>query len=81
LGNWASGKYLLLFGFILLAAGILVAYSSLGMVQQNYFGSDGSTLSDSSVILLVGVLVGVVGALFFLVGLFSVTSRPRRLYY
>ena len=78
MGNWASEKHLLLLGFILLAADLLVAYSSMGMVQQNYFGSDSS---DSSVTLLVGVLVLVVGTIFLLTGLFSATSGRRRLYY
>jgi len=81
MGNGAFGGYLSLFGFVLLVIGILVAYSSVGMVQQNSFNSDYSTLSDASIILLIGTMVGVVGAALLLIGFLSAKRELRHPYY
>jgi hypothetical protein len=81
MGNGAFGGYLSLFGFVLLVIGILVAYSSVGMVQQNSFNSDYSTLSDASIILLIGAMVGVAGAALLLIGFLSPKHELRHPYY
>jgi len=81
MGNGAFGGYLSLFGFVLLVIGIIVAYSSVGMVQQNSFSSDYSTLSDASLILFIGAMVGVVGAVLLLIGFLSPKRELRHLYY
>ena len=78
MGNGAFGGYLSLFGFVLLVIGILVTYSSAGMVQQNSFNSDYSTLSDASIILLIGTMVGVV---LVLSGFLSAKRELRHPYY
>lgn len=81
MGNGAFGGYLSLFGFVLLIIGILVAYSSVGMVQQNSFNSDYSTLSDAAIILLIGAMVGVAGAALLLIGFLSPKRELRHPYY
>jgi uncharacterized membrane protein len=81
MGNGAFGGYLSLFGFVLLVIGILVAYSSVGMIQQNSFNSDYSTLSNASIILLIGAMVGVAGAALLLIGFLSAKRELRHPYY
>jgi hypothetical protein len=81
MGNGGRLADISLFGFVLLVIGILVAYSSVGMVQQNSFNSDYSTLSDASIILLIGTMVGVVGAALLLSGFLSAKRELRHLYY
>ena len=81
MGNGGRLADISLFGFVLLVIGILVAYSSVGMVQQNSFSSDYSTLSDASLILFIGAMVGVVGAALLLSGFLSAKRELRHLYY
>jgi hypothetical protein len=51
------------------------------MVQQNSFSSDYSTLSNASIILLIGAMVGVAGAALLLIGFLSAKRELRQLYY
>jgi hypothetical protein len=75
MNNKASSRYLSIFGVVLLVIGILVAYLSVNMVQ------DDSALSSSSIMLLLGVLAGVVGVALFLVGFFNTKHRTSYPYY
>ncbi len=74
--NKAASVYLSIFGFVLLVTGILVAYLSVNMVQ-----SDDSALASSSITLLIGALVGVVGVALLLVGFFNTKRRTGYSYY
>ena len=69
--NRAFGVYLSICGFVLLVIGILVAYLSVNMVQSN-----DSALAGSSITLLLGALIAVVGATALLIGFFSGKRRP-----
>lgn len=51
------------------------------MVQQNSFNSDYSTLSDASIILFIGAMVRVVGAVLLLSGFLSPKRELRHPYY
>jgi len=72
----ALTMYLSIFGFILVVAGLFVAYSSVSMVQ-----ADDAAFAGSSLELLVGALVAVVGAMLLLIGFFSAKRRTRLMYY
>jgi hypothetical protein len=76
LGNGAFGGYLSLLGFILIVIGILIAYLSVGMISSDY-----SALSDSAIVLLIGVMVGVVGIVLLLFSFLSGRRALRHLYY
>ena len=73
--NKAFSGYLSIFGFVFLVISILVAYLSVNMVQ-----SDDSALAGSSIMLLVGGLIGFVGLVLLLYG-FSTTKRRSYPYY
>lgn len=71
----AFGVYISIFGFVLIFIGILVAYLSVNTVQ-----SGDLSLSGSSMMLLIGVMAGVVGAVLLLMGFFK-PQRRSYLYY
>jgi hypothetical membrane protein len=76
MNNKAFGGYTAVFGFALLIIGMLVAYLSIYRVQ-----ADDSALASSAITLLVGVLVGLVGLVLLLIGLFNTKRQTRYLYY
>jgi hypothetical protein len=80
MGNAISG-YTSLFGFILIIIGFIVAYASVGMVNQTSFGSDYSALSNSAMMLLLGAMLGVAGVMILLLSFLSGKREIRRLYY
>lgn len=73
--NKAFSLYMSVFGFALLVAGLIVAYSSLNTMQTSYVA-----LADSSIVLLCGVLVSVAGGALLLIGLFASKRATRRIY-
>jgi len=74
--NKGYSRYFPIFGFIFLFVGILVAYLSVNMVQ-----SDDSALAGSSIMLLIGAMIALVGMMFLLLGFFSTKHRTSYLYY
>jgi hypothetical protein len=80
LNNWSLNVYLAFFGFIVLIIGLVLCWASAGVTQQSSFDSS-SALSGSSVELLVGCFVALIGAVFLLLGLLSSTRKRHPLYY
>lgn len=74
------GPYLV-FGLIFVLVGVVVAYSSVGMVQNGGSFGSASVLPYSAMILLVGGFIMVVGLLLLLLGFLSSTRKHPLLYY
>lgn len=72
----AVSMYMSVFGFVLFVSGLIVAYSSINMMQTSY-----EALAESSIVLLCGVLVSVVGGALLLIGFFTSKRATRRIYY
>ena len=72
----AFSMYMSVFGFVLFVAGLIVAYSSINIIQTSY-----AAMADSSIVLLCGVLVSVFGGALLLIGFFASKRGTRRIYY
>jgi protein-S-isoprenylcysteine O-methyltransferase Ste14 len=76
LNNRGFSGYIWVLGFFLLIVGFSVGYLSVNMVQW-----DDSALTGSSIMLLIGALLAVVGVVLLLIGFLTAKSRTRLLYY
>ena len=76
MNNRGFSGYIWVLGFFLLIVGFSVSYLSVNMVQW-----DDSALTGSSIMLLIGALLAVVGVVLLLIGFLTVKSRTRLLYY
>jgi uncharacterized membrane protein len=76
-----SFGFCLVFGFILVIAGVIVAYLSAGIVQNAGSYVSPSALPNSATTLFVGGFIVLVGLLLLLVGFLSSTRKHLLLYY
>ena len=76
-----SFGFYLVFGFIFVLVGTVVAYLSAGMVQNGGSFGSASILPDSATTLFVGGFIVLVGLLLLLLGFLSSTHKRPLLYY
>ncbi len=74
------GPYLV-FGFIFVLVGVVVAYLSVNMVQNGGSFGSASVLPNSAITLFLGGFMLIVGLLLLLVGFLSSTRKHTLLYY